>query len=114
MPNRYHASFFPGVIEKAINSINKNDYSAAMNQIDMAIASDPSNLQYRSVKVNLLVEMKNYHGALKELQAMETMDQNLSVIYCLESQCLLNLGRNDEAIQAADKSLKYALLKDFM
>ncbi len=107
MPNRCHASFFPGVIEKAINSMDKNDYSAAMNQIDMAIASDPSNLQYRSVKVNLLVEMKNYHGALKELQAMETMDPNLSVIYCLESQCLLNLGRNDEAIQAADKSLKY-------
>ena len=41
MPNRCHASFFPGVIEKAINSIDKNDYSAAMNQIDMAIASDP-------------------------------------------------------------------------
>jgi tetratricopeptide (TPR) repeat protein len=105
MPNKPCSPSSSCVVSKAIDSIENSRYAEARNQIDSAIASDPANLQYRSVKVNMLMEIKDYHGALKELQAMETMEPDPAFLYSMESQCLICLGRNDEAVRAADKAL---------
>ena len=107
MPNKFIQPAASKNMEKAIGLMENYDYSDAKKRIDLALALDPLNYEYHYIKVNLLIERKDYAGALKELHAMENLTTDKAPIYSLESRCLISLGKNFEAVGKADEALEH-------
>lgn len=105
MPNKYYASRPPGIIEDALKLLENNRYFEAVNLLDRAILSEPENIYCRYLKANILLGTGKYDLALTEFKAMEAFEHDIAYVYSMESQCLLNLGRNEDAVNAADQAL---------
>ncbi|WP_048074082.1 tetratricopeptide repeat protein [Ferroplasma acidarmanus] len=107
MPNKSIQPAASKNMEKAIGLMENYDYSDAKKRIDMALALDPLNYEYHYIKVNLLIERRDYEGALKELHVMEKLVPDKASVYSLESRCLINLGKNFDAVGKADEALEH-------
>ena len=84
------------------------DYNNSIQSSEYAIAIDPKDPDGLLSKANGLNRLENYEEALKYYQryAEEVPDDELGFLY--QGTCLINLGRNEEAIDILKKAIEVA------
>ena len=84
------------------------DYSAAIQSSEFAIAIDPDDCDALLAKANGLYRLTNYEEALKyyERYLAQIPDDEFALMY--QGTCLVNLGRTDEAIEMLHRAINIA------
>ena len=84
------------------------DYSHSVESSEYAIAIDPEDPEGLLTKANGLYHLYNYEEALKYYQrySQHVPDDEFGLMH--QGTCLINLGRNDEAISMLNKAIQTA------
>ena len=82
------------------------DYSASVESSEYAIAIDPEDAEGIIAKANALHHLNNYEEALKYYQRYSEHVPDDEFSQLQQGICLINLKRNDEAIDVLEKTLE--------
>ena len=84
------------------------DYSGSVESSEYAIAIDPNDPEGLLSKANALYRLNNYEEALKyyERYSQQMADDEFGLMH--QGTCLINLGRNQEAIGRLEQALELA------
>ncbi|MCX6018035.1 MAG: serine/threonine-protein kinase [Chloroflexi bacterium] len=84
------------------------DFTRAQAEIGKAIALQPREVPYRRSKAELFMETSHYGNVLREVEAAEAYAANDPQLCHLRIHALVRIGREEEALRAAERSLAFA------
>ncbi len=86
----------------------RKDYHAAITSSEYAIAIDPNDAESILSKANSLYNLENYETALSFFRKYSEKMKDDEFGYLHQGTCLINLGRNEEAIQILEHAVEIA------
>ena len=88
------------------------DYSNAITSSEYAIAIDPNDPEGVASKANGLFRMGNYEDALEYFRRLEKLVPEDNFVLLHQGVCLVNLGRQEEAVEPLERALEQTLSND--
>jgi len=94
------------LVNEVQDLLDSNDLDKALEKINLAISMYPRNPDLHDLKSDILFHSMDYPGTLKELKFIEAMEPHNASNYSRESLCYMSMGKQKEALEAAEKAIK--------
>ena len=92
----------------ALAQYMRDDFSAAIQSCEYAIAIDPDDPDSISTKANSLYNLGNYEEALEYFRRHAELVPNNDYSYLNQGYCLLNLGQREQALEVLLRGVEVA------